>query len=104
MSAIRILGIALTAAAVALPSFASENAQLRGRLEADFLPAAVEQSAETPVNTTNVAVKEADASTRKASKKIFLRYLSDPEMPDRIVAESRGQDPDRVSKTAAGAR
>jgi hypothetical protein len=103
MSAIRILGIALTAAAAALPSFASENVQLRGRLEADFLPAA-EQSAETPVNTTNVAVKEADASAKTASKKIFLRYLSDPEMPDRIVAESRGQDPDRVNKTAAGAR
>lgn len=103
MSAIRIFGIALTAAAVALPSFASENVQLRGRLDADFLPA-VEESAEMPVNTTNVAVKEAEGPTKTASKNLFLRYLSNPEMPDRIVAESRGQDPDRVSKTAAGAR
>jgi len=99
MSAVRILGIALTAAAVALPSFASENAQLRGRLEADFLPA-LEESAETPAKTTNVAVKE----TKGPAKKIFLRYLSNPEMPERIVAESRGQDPDRVKKTTSEAR
>jgi hypothetical protein len=38
MSAIRYFAVSLAAASVALPVLAAEGGQLRGRLEADFLP------------------------------------------------------------------
>ena len=100
MSAIRFFAVSLAAASVALPVIAAEGSQLRGRLEADFLQNG--DDAHTIMET--VVVTEKDGSDLLVSKPAILRYDEAPEVPVRMEAETRGQDPDRVSKAVKDAR
>lgn len=96
MSAIRYFAVSLAAASVALPVLAAEGGQLRGRLEADFLP----KGEEAPAVMETVVVTDKDGSDLLVSKPAIIRYDAAPEVPVRMVAETRGQDPERASKTA----
>ena len=97
MSTLRFTAVALAAASVALPVFAAEGSPLRGRLEADFLP----KGDDAPAVMETVVVTEKDGSDLLVSKPAILRYDEAPEVPARMVAETRGQDPDRVAEAAA---
>jgi len=99
MSAIRYFAATLAAASVALPVFAAEGSPLRGRLEADFLP----KAEDAPAIMETVVVTEKDGSDLLVSKPAILRYDEAPEVPARLVAETRGQDPDRAAETGAQA-
>jgi hypothetical protein len=96
MSAIRYFAVSLAAASVALPVLAAEGGQLRGRLEADFLP----KGEEAPAVMETVVVTDKDGSDLLVSKPAIIRYDAAPEVPVRMVAETRGQDPERAGKTA----
>ncbi|WP_321488397.1 hypothetical protein [uncultured Hyphomonas sp.] len=96
MSAIRFFAVSLAAASVALPVLAAEGGQLRGRLEADFLP----KGEDAPAVMETVVVTEKDGSDLLVSKPAIIRYDAAPDVPARMVAETRGQDPDRTDKTA----
>ena len=102
MSAARLLGLALIAAVVSLPSLAREAPQLRGRLDADFSaePARADEKLEI---LPKVVVTETARKTMLVSKPAILRYDVAPEVPARMVAETRGQDPDRIGDQAASA-
>ncbi|MEZ6000380.1 hypothetical protein [Hyphomonas sp.] len=100
MSAIRYIAATLAAASVALPVFAAEGSSLRGRLEADFLP----KAEDAPAVMETIVVTEKDGSDLLVSKPALLRYDEAPEVPVRMEAETRGQDPERVSKLNADAR
>jgi hypothetical protein len=100
MSAIRFFAVSLAAASVALPVLAAEGSPLRGRLEADFLP----KGEDAPAVMDTVVVTEKDGSDLLVSKPAILRYDEATDVPARIVAETRGQDPDRVSEAGADAR
>lgn len=97
MSIARLLGLAAIAASVSLPSLAREAPQLRGRLEVDFPTdkAAPEDRLEI---LPKVVVTETARKTVLVSKPAILRYDIAPEVPARMVAETRGQDPDRISE------
>jgi hypothetical protein len=95
MSAIRFFAATLAAASLAMPGLASEGSLLRGRLDADFLPK-TETAEEAPAVMDTVVVTEKDGSDLLVSKPAILRYDEAPFVPARIVAETRGQDPDRV--------
>ncbi|MBB38948.1 MAG: hypothetical protein CMF01_02570 [Hyphomonas sp.] len=103
MSAIRYFAVTLAAASVALPVLAAEGTQLRGRLEADFLPKAG-TGEEAPAVMETVVVTETDGSDLLVSKPAILRYDTAPDVPARTVAETRGQDPDRAGEIAGEAR
>lgn len=103
MSAIRYFAVALAAASVALPVLAAEGNQLRGRLEADFLPKAG-TAEEAPAVMETVVVTEKDGSDLLVSKPAILRYDAAPDVPARMVAETRGQDPERGGQTTDKAR
>jgi hypothetical protein len=96
MSAIRYFAVSFAAASVALPVLAAEGGQLRGRLEADFLP----KGEEAPAVMETVVVTDKDGSDLLVSKPAIIRYDAAPEVPVRMVAETRGQDPERAGKTA----
>lgn len=98
MSAIRFFAVSLAAASVALPVLAAEGSQLRGRLEADFLPQK-ETAEDAPAVMETVVVTEKDGSDLLVSKPAILRYDVAPEVPARVVAETRGQDPERTVET-----
>ena len=95
MSAIRFIAVSLAAASVALPVLAAEDTGLRGRLEADFLPK-TDTAEDAPAVMDTVVVTEADSSDLLVSKPAVLRYDVAPEVPARVVAETRGQDPERT--------
>ena len=95
MSAIRYVAVSLAAASVALPVLAAEDSGLRGRLEADFLPK-TDTAEDAPAVMETVVVTEADSSDLLVSKPAVLRYDVAPEVPARVVAETRGQDPERT--------
>lgn len=95
MSAIRFIAVSLAAASVALPVLAAEDTGLRGRLEADFLPK-TDTAEDAPAVMDTVVVTEADSSDLLVSKPAVLRYDVAPEVPARVVAETRGQDPERA--------
>jgi hypothetical protein len=95
MSAIRFIAVSLAAASVALPVLAAEDTGLRGRLEADFLPK-TDTAEDAPAVMDTVVVTEADGSDLLVSKPAVLRYDVAPEVPARVVAETRGQDPERA--------
>lgn len=94
MSAIRYFAATLAAASVALPVLASEDSQLRGRLEADFLQK-TETAEESPAVMETVLVTQKEGSDLLVSKPALLRYDVAPEVPARLAAELRGQDPER---------
>ena len=98
MSAIRYVAVSLAAASVALPVLAAEDTGLRGRLEADFLPK-TDTAEDAPAVMDTVVVTEADSSDLLVSKPAVLRYDVAPEVPARVVAETRGQDPERTVET-----
>ncbi|MCA8890641.1 MAG: hypothetical protein KDA56_02185 [Hyphomonas sp.] len=95
MSAIRFIAVSLAAASVALPVLAAEDSGLRGRLEADFLPK-TETAEDAPAVMETVVVTDKDSSDLLVSKPAILRYDVAPEVPARVVAETRGQDPERI--------
>ena len=98
MSAICFIAVSLAAASVALPVLAAEDTGLRGRLEADFLPK-TDTAEDAPAVMDTVVVTEADSSDLLVSKPAVLRYDVAPEVPARVVAETRGQDPERTVET-----
>nr|WP_321442229.1 hypothetical protein [uncultured Hyphomonas sp.] len=98
MSAIRFFTVSLAAAGVALPVLAAEGSGLRGRLEADFLPE-TETAQEAPTVMETVVVTETGGSDLLVSKPAVLRYDVAPEVPARVVAETRGLDPERTVET-----
>ncbi|MAU67154.1 hypothetical protein [Hyphomonas sp.] len=98
MSAIRFIAVSLAAASVALPVLAAEDIGLRGRLEADFLPKAG-TAEDAPAVMETVVVTKTDGSDLLVSKPAVLRYDVAPEVPARVVAETRGQDPERTVET-----
>ena len=100
MSPIHYFTVSLAAASVALPVFAAESSQLRGRLEADFLP----KTEEAPAVMETVVVTDKDGSDLLVSKPAILRYDVAPEVPARMIAETRGQNPQRASKADTDAR
>ena len=95
MSAIRFIAVSLAAASVALPVLAAEDTGLRGRLEADFLPK-TDTAEDAPAVMETVVVTETDGSDLLVSKPAVLRYDVAPDVPARVVAETRGQDPERT--------
>lgn len=100
MSVTRLLGLALIAASVALPSIAREAPQLRGRLEAD-LPGDTANPEDALAILPKVVVTETARQTVLVSKPAILRYDIAPDVPARMVAETRGQDPDRIGERSS---
>ena len=99
MPAIRLFGSALLATVIALPALASGDIQLRGRLEADFLPDTKDSNTQPEIMPT-VLVTEKAGQGAIVSKPAILRYEEAvPDVPARLVAENRGQDPDRAVET-----
>nr|WP_321359714.1 hypothetical protein [uncultured Hyphomonas sp.] len=103
MSAIRYFAVTLAAASVALPVLAAEGTQLRGRLEADFLPEAA-TSEEFPAVTEKTAVSKTEESDLMTSKPAMLRYRTSSDVAVRTVAEMRVQDPARTGEVVSETR
>ena len=99
MSLARLSGLALMTTALALPALAAPEIMLRGRFDAEQMPAYDRNTTEAPTVLPIAMVTEASARTIYLAKPANLR-TGQKKPVAAMVAEGRGQDPDRV-KTAA---
>lgn len=98
MSVVRLVSLALAVSATALPALASEQFELRGRLDADYQQGSTSLD-ESPAIMPRILITERSQEVIVVKKPVPLRYLGDPDLdaPARLAAERVGQDPDRVA-------
>lgn len=101
MSLARLSGLTLMAAALALPALAAPEVMLRGRFDAEQMPVYDRDTTEAPTMLPVAMVTEASARTIYLTTPAKLR-TGQKKPVAAMVAEGRGQDPDRAKKAAKG--
>ena len=101
MSTARLFGLTLMATALAMPALAKPDIMLRGRFDAEQMPAYDKDTTEAPTVLPVVMITKASAPAIYISKPTALRSTLRSKPQAAIVAEGRGQDPDRVQMAVA---